>query len=82
MGRYVYECGFCGKDFKGVWRCSGCGMLTCDTCSKGGQSTGAGGAGRAVAGLYTLGITELARSAYRKAKQHCLNCGGKSLVKV
>jgi len=77
-----YVCSFCAKTKSGGWRCSDCGMLQCDNCSKGGGSSALGAAGRLVAGIATYGASEVVRAGYRKTKQHCVGCKGGNLVRV
>lgn len=77
-----YRCTFCADVKNHVWRCSDCGMLVCDSCSKGGKSTAAGIAGRAVAGYITAGLSEVVRATARKIGQHCPRCKGDNLIRV
>ena len=77
-----YRCTFCANTKKHVYRCSDCGMLVCSSCAKGGTSSAMGVAGRTVAGYLSAGATEMARAAYRRAKQHCPRCDGKDLIRV
>ncbi len=77
-----YQCTFCASIQKHVFRCSGCGMLVCSSCAKGGKSSAVGAASRTVAGYFSLGATEVARAAYRRAKQHCPRCDGKDLIRM
>ncbi len=77
-----YRCTFCGDIKRHVYRCSGCGMLVCSPCAKGGKSSKIGLATRAVAGYVSAGATEAARAAYRRTKQHCPRCDSKDLIRV
>lgn len=77
-----YRCSFCGVIKKHVYRCSDCGMLVCSSCAKGGKSSAMGVAGRTIAGYLSAGATEVARAAYRRAKQHCPRCDSKDLIRV
>jgi len=78
----VYQYSFCGGEFKVLWRCRDCGYMVCDDCSKGGKSGLLGKVVRGYVGLSTLGLTEVARAGYRKAKQHCPSCESKDLIKI
>jgi hypothetical protein len=77
-----YQCTFCADVKSHAWRCTDCGMLVCDSCSKGGKSTAAGIAGRAVVGYATAGLSEIARLGFRKINQHCPGCGGDDLIRI
>lgn len=78
----AYKCSFCGQNYDEAWRCKDCGMIICDSCSKGGKSGALGGTARVVAGLYTAGLSEVARAGYRKLNQKCLKCNGDNLVLI
>jgi predicted RNA-binding Zn-ribbon protein involved in translation (DUF1610 family) len=77
-----YQCPSCDGEFSHVWRCRECGMIVCDACSKGGQSSTLGKLVRIFIGILTLAISEVARAGYRKIKQRCPNCGSTDLIKI
>lgn len=78
----LYRCSFCGADEDSAWRCSDCGMIVCDSCSKGGKSGLTGKLARVYFGVASAGLTEVARAGYRKKKQKCPRCDGKSLIRI
>jgi hypothetical protein len=77
-----YRCTFCARVFSHLLRCETCGILVCDSCTKGGRSSNLGVAARAAAGYLTAGLSEVARLGYRKLKQHCPSCGDDQLTRV
>ena len=77
-----YQCSFCAKIKGSGWRCSDCGILLCNDCSKGGRSGAVGMAGRILAGVATYGASEVARAGYRKVRQKCVSCHGTNLIRL
>lgn len=63
-------------------KCKSCGMPSCETCWSGGRSGTAGKVARGVAALYTAGLSEAARWAFRKASRECPHCGHGSFVRL
>ncbi|MGX7687813.1 hypothetical protein ACWA1C_11660 [Flectobacillus roseus] len=57
-------------------------MPSCETCWSGGRSGTAGKVARGVAALYTAGLSEAARWAFRKASRECPHCGHGSFVRL
>jgi DNA-directed RNA polymerase subunit RPC12/RpoP len=68
-------------EFNQVWRCRECGIIICDSCSKGGNLIRKKHI-RIGVGILTLGISEVVLAVYRKMKQHCTNCGSQNLIKI
>lgn len=75
-------CISCEKKFSYGWRCKKCQARYCDACVKGGRSTTTGKALRWVAGIYTAGLSEVARSTVRNFKKACPKCGSDDLMRI
>lgn len=77
-----YKCPICQGEFNQIWRCRDCGVIICDSCSKGGNSSIMEKIIRIIVGILTLSLSEVILAAYRKKKQHCPNCHSKKLIKI
>lgn len=79
--RGTRECCVCSNVIANGVHCKSCDFDTCTDCAEGGRSSTLGKVGRAVAGIYTLGTSEIARKMYRNHKISCGNCSSREVVR-
>jgi hypothetical protein len=56
--------------------------IACEPCSKGGKSSLTGKLARGIFGVFTYGLSEVARAGYRSIAKKCPYCEGTSLVNI
>ena len=75
-------CLSCEQTFSYGWRCKKCQARYCDACAKGGRSTTTGKGMRLIAGIFTYGLSEVARATVRNVMKACPKCGSDDLMRI